>query len=88
MKTPKNQQLYKSVEKIIEDNRGKKDSIKEGVFVLAVYKKGKVSQAKVLMNGFKIEEIDVVLREIYGKIYEMRNRGNAKIQRINKKLGG
>ena len=45
-----------------------------------------MSQAKVLMNGFKIEEIDVVLREIYGKIFEMRNRGNAKIQRINKKL--
>ncbi len=88
MKTPKNCTLYKSVEKIIEENKGKKDSVKNGVFVLAIYKKGKVSQAKVLMNGFKIEEIDVVLREIYGKIYEMRNRGNAKIQRINKKLGG
>ena len=88
MKTPKNCKLYKSVEKIIKENKGKKDSAKNGVFVLAIYKKGKVSQAKVLMNGFKIEEIDVVLREIYGKIYEMRNRGNAKIQRINKKLGG
>ena len=88
MKTPKNCKLYKSVEKIIEENKGKKDSVKNGVFVLAIYKKGKVSQAKVLMNGFKIEEIDVVLREIYGKIYEMRNRGDARIQRINKKLGG
>ena len=88
MKSPKNCELYKSVEKIIEQNKGKKDSTRNGVFVLAIYKKGKMSQAKVLMNGFKIEEIDVVLREIYGKIYEMRNRGNAKIQRINRKLGG
>jgi len=88
MQKPKNYKVYKEVEQIIELNKGKKDSSENAVFVLAIYKKDKKAQSKVLMNGFEIEEVDVILREVYGKVYEMRNRGNAKMQKINQRLRG
>jgi len=88
MKQPKNYKVYKAVEQIIELNKGKKDSKENAVFVLAIYKKDLKAQSKVLMNGFQISEIDVILREVYGKIFEMRNRGNSKMVKINQKLSG
>ncbi len=81
-----NKEIYQKVEELIEENKTAEDSKSDGVFILAIYKKGKKSESKVMMNGFSLKEADVIVRGVYGKIYELRRRGDKKMQEINKKL--
>lgn len=86
MKTPKNYKVYKDITQIIESARGAKESTENGVIAFVVYKKRGRAETKMLMNGFTLEEADVVIRDLYGKIYELRKRNDKKMQKLDKKI--
>lgn len=88
MKSPKNYKAYKDVEAVIEGNLNCKQSTENGLFVLAIYKKGKKATSKVLVNGFSLEELDVVIRDVYARIYGLRKKDDKKLQALDKKFGG
>lgn len=86
MKSPKNYKAYKDVEAVIEGNLNCKQSTENGLFVLAIYKKGKKADTKVLINGFTLEELDVILRDVYSRIYDLRKKDDPKMQKLDKRL--
>ena len=82
----KNKEIYNEVKKVIEKNKKNEKSVSDGLFVLAVYKKGKKQEIVSLVNGMKPIEIEVALREVYSKVYEIRKRNDKKMIKLNKKL--
>jgi len=79
------------VETVIENNKINLDSKEDGVLVLAIYKPKviqgeKKSESKLLMNGFTLEEADVILRDVYAKVYEIRKRKDEKMKLVDKRL--
>lgn len=82
----KNKKIYDEVKKIIKENKDKQKSISDGLFILALYKKGKNQKIESLINGLSLEEMDVAIRELYSRIYEMRMRNNKKMIKLNNKL--
>lgn len=85
----KNGELYNIISEAMNGMKENRQSTTDGLFVVAIYKgkkTGKRSESKLFFDGYTLSELDVLLREVYGKIYELRHRNDPKSKKINKKL--
>lgn len=83
-----NEYLFNQVTEIIKPHRTRKESKKDGVVVIAIHHKkgGKKGVAQAYINGIDLKVASVILRDIYGKIYEMSKRSDKKMQKIDETL--
>jgi hypothetical protein len=83
-----NKELHGQVSKKILANTKNAVSTSDGVFILSIYydKKKKTSDAQILINGLKPIEAEVLIKEVYGRIYAERVKNDPKMIAINKKL--
>lgn len=86
MKMPENKKVFDEVVKLIELNADRQQSKTDKLFVVGVYGSGAEAEVKVSVNGFSPDELDVIVREIYGRIYDVRVRNTKKGKSIEKKL--
>jgi len=85
-KLPNNKIIFDKACDLMEEARLLPNSNKNKVLMIAIYKKGENAEARTLFNGFTLDEVDVLLREIYGKVYALRKSKDPKMQEINQKL--
>lgn len=81
----KNKKTFSSVVSIIEKEKRRRKSKNDGVFVMAVYKKKRKTEIKALVNGITPDELDIILREIYGKVYSIRKKNDKELIKKFKK---
>lgn len=84
----KNRAAFEQVAAIIaEESQGEK-STTDGLMIIAIYERKNRADVKVHINGLDPDRADVIIREIYGKVYEIRKRKDPKAQALNEKLIG
>ena len=82
----KNKAAFEKVAAVIaEESQGEKSKT-DGLMLIAIYEKNKKAEVKVHINGLDPDRADVIIREIYSKVYEIRKRKDPKAQALNKKL--
>lgn len=79
---------FQKVAAIIAEESAMEKSDTDGLMLIAIYKKKKKATVKVHINGLDPKEADVIIREIYGKVYEIRKRNDTKAKALNEKLEG
>lgn len=87
----KNRALFDTINKLVKESKREKTSKKDGVLVLSIHLRREnneeaKSDAAVFMNGFSLDELDVLIRDVYSKIYEMRVRNQKNMQEVDAKL--
>lgn len=84
----KNRAAFEQVAAIVAEENSREKSKTDGLMVIAIYERKKRAEVKVLINGLDPDRADVIIREIYSKIYEIRKRKDPKAQALDKKLSG
>lgn len=83
-----NMAAFQKVAAIVAEESHFEKSDSDGLMLIAIYKKKKKATVKVHINGLDMKEADVILRDIYSKVYEIRKRNDPKAQKLNEKLEG
>jgi hypothetical protein len=83
-----NKELHGQVSKKILANTKNASSTSDGVFILSIYydKKKGTSDAQTFINGLKPIEAEVLIKEVYARIYAERVKNDPKMKKINADL--
>lgn len=83
----KNRELFDIVRDAVNDLKSQEEQeTEDGLIVIAVYKdrtKRRKSSAHVYINGYSPDEVDVLFRDIYAKVYAIRKRDDPKSKELN-----
>lgn len=84
----KNKVLHNQISNKILENSKNASSATDGVFVLSIHynKKLKTSDIKVLINGLTPIEAEVLIKEVYARVYAERVKNDPRMKKLNEKL--
>lgn len=86
-KLPDNKKVFDSMVALIEDNKDCEQSTEDKLLSIAVYgDKNGGADVRVSVNGFTPVEVDVIVREIYSRVYDIRARKTKSGKALEKKL--
>jgi len=83
------QKIHEDIVEILKDATPVdplKDKKTDGLLVFSIHLNKKKANSKVFISGMTLEQADVIIRDIYSSVFELRKRNDPKMKALDRKV--